>query len=483
MQNLYVNNDSTAVYSTHPSRPYKYGYAFTKEQCMEFSEDVAIYDIKKGDVIADVGAASGWLEGALSVLVDSVTFYIQDIDTNYANQKELDKVVSYYSKFRETLQTNSFHLIIGTMTKTNLPDGSFDKVILHNTFHELAYKKKILDDLSEKLKPGGKIIIQEGMSNNHKKVRLKGCNMKALKASEIIAYMKKNGFYLINMVGPLNSHYNVLTFEKNVARSYDLKEKIKTVEPFMTELDKLNKRSVAKDSLITDSIANFLLANMDTISNVYKTLEYYLDHLSAVWLIEKNYLAAINVLKANLKLYPHSPALYCHLGVIYMRANQPELAMVNYLKSIEIAPDHIETKNNIRQLKDSTVVLHRKTVGILLPPFHIEIFSYQSNGSDEKPLGFWMRNIKQNMSNEREALKKLRRFVIARNMSLVFSFVGPFFFTAVFENFLYGPIMVIPAFGPLVGGLLYYSWIAPKYLKKAVSVFNDKQLTKNNKLN
>ena len=45
----------------------------TKKQLLEFMQ------IKKGDVITEVGAGYGWNLGVLSTIYDSVTFYAQDI--------------------------------------------------------------------------------------------------------------------------------------------------------------------------------------------------------------------------------------------------------------------------------------------------------------------------------------------------------------------------------------------------------------------
>jgi len=83
---MYINNDSTAIFSTHPSRPFKYGYALTKEQSLEtFEERYAGYDLKRGEVMAGAGAASGWIMAALSVTLDSISFYMKGIDTKYLN--------------------------------------------------------------------------------------------------------------------------------------------------------------------------------------------------------------------------------------------------------------------------------------------------------------------------------------------------------------------------------------------------------------
>jgi 2-polyprenyl-3-methyl-5-hydroxy-6-metoxy-1,4-benzoquinol methylase len=397
----YINNDSTAIVSTHPSRPFKYGFAYTIEESKKaYNESLIQFDIKKGDVVADIGAASGWQEGIISIFVDSVTFYIQDIDTNYSNTEQLEKVVKYYSNLRTTPQTNKFKHVTGSEQLTNLPDNKFDKIILINTYHEISSPDSIIKDINKKLKRNGKIIIEDAFSNDYKKIRHSGCNIKSKKLSEVILELSNLGFILTNMAEPENSHYNKLTFQKkeyyntkNDSKSFLNKKS--TVQKYITELDKLNDLNVANDSLSTLKIADFLKDNLDTITSVYKSLYYYIDNLSDAWLNEKeilaavniskiniilyneyegynfalayyqfgkghklfkkkDYISAINIFKENIKRLPEYSFVYQNLGYAYMKTKQYDLALINYLKSIEINnpndPDNFNARRMIKKI-------------------------------------------------------------------------------------------------------------------------------------
>ena len=118
---------SDALFSYSRKKPFKYGYAYTLEECKNFADIAKEYGIKKGDIIADVVAASGYTDGAMSLVCDSVTFYIEDINKVYLNQKELNKMVKYYSEIRKTPQTNKFYFTIGNERRTNLPDSIFQE--------------------------------------------------------------------------------------------------------------------------------------------------------------------------------------------------------------------------------------------------------------------------------------------------------------------------------------------------------------------
>jgi tetratricopeptide (TPR) repeat protein len=349
----YINNDSTAIFSTHPSRPFKYGYAYkTKEECnQQFGGVLTDFQLKSGDIVADVGAASGWVEGVLSVLIDSVTFYIEDVDTSYSNLSEFNKVINYYSKVRETPQTNSFYFFTGTLKNTNLPDNTFDKIILSNTFHEFSYKGTMLDDIRTKLKHNGKLIIQEGFSNKYKTKHLEGCNIKGYKVSYVIQYLKEHGFYLTNMTAPENSFWNCLTFEKEQSHSAEFDNKRNAVEIYIKELDKLNEKEIAMDSHDVGLIANLIKDQFKEISIVYTSLESYINSLGYEWLNCQQFQSAINVLKINVLLYPGSANVYDSLGDAYKKDKQYALAMLNYSKAIEINPHNVISKEKIMQLK------------------------------------------------------------------------------------------------------------------------------------
>ena len=60
-----------------------------KDKCLD------TISFRAGEVIADIGAGNGYLEGMLSVYNDSLTFYIQDIDTTICNPEQVGKEVEF----------------------------------------------------------------------------------------------------------------------------------------------------------------------------------------------------------------------------------------------------------------------------------------------------------------------------------------------------------------------------------------------------
>ena len=130
----------------------------TKDQLRNF------IDLKKGDIVTEIGAGDGINIGVLSMVFDSLTFVAQDIDNKVLNSKTFNKTIKKYTKYRQTPQTNKFETVIGTMTSTNLPDNKFDELFIINSFHDFDKQDEMLDDIYKKLKPNGRFILLEGFS-------------------------------------------------------------------------------------------------------------------------------------------------------------------------------------------------------------------------------------------------------------------------------------------------------------------------------
>jgi ubiquinone/menaquinone biosynthesis C-methylase UbiE len=325
----------------------------SKSECKEIYEHkIKHFSIRNGDVVADVGAASGWMEGVLSVFTDSVTYYIQDINSDYLDQDQLDKVVNYFSLVRETTQTNSFHMVIGKTNKTNLPDSTFDKIIIHNTFHEFTNPWMIVKDLKRKLKANGKIIVYDNFSNRYKKIRHPGCKIKARTISFIKRVFKRNGFYLTNLALPESSFSNFLTFELNNDSVISLMNKQQSVEKHIVALEGLNRFEVYRDSVATMQIGHYVKQHLQDILLVYPAFEEYINKLGYILLQRyRNPSPAINVLQVNAYLFPQSSNAFDSLGEAYLKKKDYPKALRNYQKSLELNAGNVIASEKIEELK------------------------------------------------------------------------------------------------------------------------------------
>lgn len=139
------------------------GYPFlsSEEEIVEHLRGRCIdtIEFRNGETVADVGAGNGYIEAMLSVVHDSLTFYIQDIDTAVCSQKVFDRVVSYYQGLRNKPFTNRFIIVQGTDNETNLPDNTFDKIFMLWTYQYLINPEAIMTDLKLKLRKDGIMYI------------------------------------------------------------------------------------------------------------------------------------------------------------------------------------------------------------------------------------------------------------------------------------------------------------------------------------
>ena len=114
---------------------------------------------RNGEMIADVGAANGYLEAMLSIFNDDLTFYIQDIDPAVCNPNSIQEVVNFYEQVKGRPFSNRFITVIGTDTETNLPEHTFDKILMLWTYQYLKNPREFIIDLRQKLKNEGLFYV------------------------------------------------------------------------------------------------------------------------------------------------------------------------------------------------------------------------------------------------------------------------------------------------------------------------------------
>jgi hypothetical protein len=88
---------------------------------------LAFYNFLPGQLIASIGAQCCHWEAAYAATVDSVRFYLEDIDSTHFNERQAGFAWHYYDSLRGKPLTSTYHLILGDEKKTNLPNGLFDK--------------------------------------------------------------------------------------------------------------------------------------------------------------------------------------------------------------------------------------------------------------------------------------------------------------------------------------------------------------------
>lgn len=203
---------SQEVYKSQPT--YWRGWdRFSTKELMEkhVKSKLAVYQFQKGERVASIGSGCGDLEIAYTFYSDSVAFYLEDINTEYLNQKEVDYGLKKGREMFGIDTKSSFSIVIGTPTQSNLPNNFFDKIIIENSFHEIDDVKSLLADVVKKLKPNGKLYIEDQLAQAKGQLH-GGCNKPMYPEDELIKIVHDAGFLYLN-TQPSTRH-PILSFRK-----------------------------------------------------------------------------------------------------------------------------------------------------------------------------------------------------------------------------------------------------------------------------
>jgi len=110
-------------------------------------------DLKPGEVVADIGAGSGYHVVRMAPLVGaSGKVYAVDIQP---------EMLAYVKKQAKDAGLSQVVTVLGTEKEVQLPKGSIDKMLLVDVYHELAFPYEMAISMWEALKPGGKLYLVE----------------------------------------------------------------------------------------------------------------------------------------------------------------------------------------------------------------------------------------------------------------------------------------------------------------------------------
>src|SRR5687767_7331292 len=129
-----------------------------REKTERVADILTALDARDGVHVADLGSADGFYTLRIArAVAPSGKAYAIDID-----QKSLDKL-------RERAQTDNvsnIEIILSEPADPKLPSSALDAVLIRNAYHEMVAYREILKAVMNGLKPGGLLVVSEGMSDN-----------------------------------------------------------------------------------------------------------------------------------------------------------------------------------------------------------------------------------------------------------------------------------------------------------------------------
>ena len=148
-------------------------------------EVLTALNIKPGEVIADIGAGSGYFTFRLA-------HFVGDKGKIYAVDVSPDMVRHVNRRIRETKTTNVV-TVLADNDDPLLPDRSVNRFFICDVWHHVGNQTKYLSLMKKMLKPGGEVV----MIDFHKKELPFGPPMQMKIAREdLIKQMETNGFRL-----------------------------------------------------------------------------------------------------------------------------------------------------------------------------------------------------------------------------------------------------------------------------------------------
>jgi len=104
------------------------------------------------DVVADIGAGTGYFTFRLSPLVPKGTVFAVDIE-----QEMLDIIGDKMAR----AGVDNVVPVLGNIDDPRLPDGAVDLVLMVDAYHEFSHPLEMMRGVYRALRPGGRVVLIE----------------------------------------------------------------------------------------------------------------------------------------------------------------------------------------------------------------------------------------------------------------------------------------------------------------------------------
>jgi ubiquinone/menaquinone biosynthesis C-methylase UbiE len=108
--------------------------------------------VQPGQVIADIGAGSGYHSTLLSKMVGNGKVFAVDVEP---------EMIAYLNDRIKREGKKNILPVLGTEKNVALPANSMDQMLLVDVYHEFSFPYEMALSMLEALKPGGKLVLVE----------------------------------------------------------------------------------------------------------------------------------------------------------------------------------------------------------------------------------------------------------------------------------------------------------------------------------
>nr|MDZ8022890.1 class I SAM-dependent methyltransferase [Nostoc sp. SerVER01] len=129
----------------------------SREEQEQPSKIVSVLNLKPNNVVADIGAGTGYLSFRIAPLLTTGKVLAVDV------QPEMLEIIEL---FKQEKNITNVEPVLATITDSNLPSESIDLALMVDAYHELEYPQEVMQKIVKALKPGGRVVLVEYRGEN-----------------------------------------------------------------------------------------------------------------------------------------------------------------------------------------------------------------------------------------------------------------------------------------------------------------------------
>ncbi len=110
------------------------------------------FNLKTTDVVADIGAGTGYFTFRLSPVVAQGKVFAVDIQP---------EMLAMMEERKKSLKAENVVTVQGIEKDTKLPEASVDLAFMVDAYHEFSYPREMMQSIVKSLKPKGRVVLIE----------------------------------------------------------------------------------------------------------------------------------------------------------------------------------------------------------------------------------------------------------------------------------------------------------------------------------
>jgi ubiquinone/menaquinone biosynthesis C-methylase UbiE len=160
--------------------------------------------IKSNDIIADIGAGSGYHVFRMALIAKKGLVYAVDIQ---------GEMLMAIEKTKESNKIRNVETILGSEKSIHLPKNSVDKILMVDVYHEFNFPVEMIASIKNALKPNGQLFLIEYRGEDSK-VPIK--KIHKMSEKQAVKEMEAAGFKLKGNIDNLPWQHCMIFVQKSV---------------------------------------------------------------------------------------------------------------------------------------------------------------------------------------------------------------------------------------------------------------------------